>query len=98
MHKVTEQIAMLQERLYQSEEREEMRGGATVVPRAIPGRGSIVAHHPLQLCCLRSTQGERRGDWEVNLLLRSAARGRFAAHPRRVGGSAGGRGAQRAEE
>ena len=80
---MTEQIAMLQERLYQSEEREEMRGGRDGGPAVRSLGGSIVAHHPLQLCCLidaRRTAGRSKS-------ISSSAPRRAGALPHTPGGS-----------
>lgn len=85
MRKVTEQIAMLQERLYQSEEREEMRGG----PRRWSRVRSLGEARSLLTILFNSAASARRkaNGGETGKPVSSAAPRRAGASPHTPGGS-----------
>ena len=85
MHKVTEQIAMLQERLYQSEEREEMRGG----PRRWSRVRSLGEARSLLTILFNFAASARRkaNGGETGKSISSSAPRRAGALPHNPGGS-----------
>ena len=85
MHKVTEQIAMLQERLYQSEEREEMRGG----PRRWSRVRSLGEARSLLTILFNFAASARRkaNGGETGKSISSSAPRRAGALPHTPGGS-----------